>query len=204
MDAMMQAGVILIGYAVLIVVIIGAVLILIRKTQDKKETEENEETWQEKVLRERQAQYDENQRQRRQSQVDNKIDHHVEHFYQQYGEEWIKNASKSRLAMAIDEMLGDPLINSSRAQRVQRTLAAAVLETVLEREGKTIRQQQAVSREGSQTGIVVDPMLAVDIVDTASALAADADYTNDLDVAEEIDDFDADDLGDMDVDLDID
>ena len=51
-------------------------------------------------------------------------------------------------------------------------------------------------------------MLAADIVDTAQALAADADYTNDLDGVDEVDDFDTDDLDDVDdvddIDLDID
>ena len=89
--------------------------------------------------------------------------------------------------------------------RGQRTLAAAVLETVLARKMETVRQRQAAPPEGTQAGIVVDPMIAVDIVDTAQALAADADYTNDLDGAKEVDDFDADDLDDIDdIDIDVD
>lgn len=147
-----------------------------------------------------------------QRQVDDKVDREVKRLYAQYGEEWINNAGRSRLAMAIDEMLGPAPRRDSNAARAQRTLASAILETVLERKGETVRQQQAASGEDSQGGIVVDPMLAVDIVDTAEALAADVNYTNDLDGADDVDDFDADDLDhiddiddiDADVDLDLD
>ena len=133
--------------------------------------------------------------------VDDKINKEVDRFYKHYGEDWINKAGKSRLALAIDEMLGPTPRRNSNAARAQRTLAAAILETVLERKRETIRQQQAASREDSQAGIVVDPMLAVDIVDTAQALAADADHVNDLDGADDLDDFD--DI-DTDVDLDLD
>ena len=138
-----------------------------------------------------------------QRQVDDKVDREVKRLYAQYGEEWINNAGRSRLAMAIDEMLGPAPRRDSNAARAQRTLASAILETVLERKGETIRQQQTASREDSQAGIVVDPMLAADIVDTAQVLAADADYTNDIDSADDVDDFEADDIDDVD-DLDID
>lgn len=141
---------------------------------------------------------------KQQTQVDNQVDDQVERLYKRYGEEWINNAGRSRIAMAIDEMLGPAPRGNSNAARAQRTLAAAILETVLERKGETIRQQQAVSREDSQAGIVVDPMLAADIVDTAQPLAADADHTNDLDSAEEVDGFDVDDLDDIDMDVDLD
>ena len=143
-----------------------------------------------------------------QQRIDSQVDIQVKRLYAQYGEEWVNNAGRSRIAMAIDEMLGPAPRKNSNAARAQRTLAAAVLETVLERKGETIRQQQAASREGSQAGIVVDPMLAVDIVDTAQALAADMDYTNDLDGTDDIDDYDTDDLDDIDdiddIDVDVD
>ena len=139
---------------------------------------------------------------RQQVQVDSKIALGVKHLYEHYGEEWINNAGRSRLAMAIDEMLGPASRRNSNAARAQRTLAAAILETVLERKGETVRQQQAASQEDSQAGIVVDPMLAADIVDTAQAFTADTDYTNDIDGADDVDDFD--DIDDIDVDVDLD
>lgn len=140
-----------------------------------------------------------------QQRIDSQVDIQVKRLYAQYGEEWVNNAGRSRIAMAIDEMLGPAPRKNSNAARAQRTLAAAVLETVLERKGETIRQQQAVSGEGSRAGIVVDPMLAVDIVDTAQALAADMDYTNDLDGTDDIDDYDTDDIDDIDdIDVDVD
>lgn len=144
-----------------------------------------------------------------QQRIDSQVDTQVKRLYAQYGEEWVNNAGRSRIAMAIDEMLGPTPIRNSNVARAQRTLASAILETVLEHKGETICQQQAASREDSQARIVVDPMLAVDIVDTAEALAASA-ITNDLDGADDVDDFetdnidDIDDVDDIDIDVDLD
>lgn len=142
---------------------------------------------------------------KQQTQIDNQVDIQVRHLYAQYGEEWINKAGRSRLAMAIDEMLGPAPRRDPNASRAQRTLAAAVLETVLARKIETVRQQQGASQEGQESGIVVDPMLAADVVDTAVALTEDAHYINEVDDVGDIDDTDLDDIDDVDdVDLDID
>ena len=147
--------------------------------------------------------------QQQQEQVDDQVDTVVERLYERYGEEWINNAGRSRLSMAIDEMLGPSPRRNSNAARAQRTLAAAVLETVLARKIETARQQQDTrqsgSSEGAQMGIVADPTLAADVATTMVDLTANAEHIDDLNDVDDLDDLDADDLDDVDdVDLDVD
>lgn len=90
--------------------------------------------------------------QKQQARVDDKVDEVVERFYERYGEEWINEAGRSRLTMAIDEMLEAAPSRNSNAARTQRTLAAAVLETVLARKMEEVRQQQGTRQTGSAEG----------------------------------------------------
>ena len=97
-----------------------------------------------------------------------------------------------------------PLQERIRMQHAhKRTLAAAVLETVLTRKMETVRQQQGTHQTepqgGTQVGIVVDPTLAADIVATADALAEDVDHINDVD---DVDTDDIDNVDDLDLDID--
>ena len=187
-------------FFIIFIIIVFTLAVRSNKPRTLKEVRERKSQKAE-LQRQQHAREEELQRQQ-QTKVDDKVDREVKRLYKHYGEEWINNAGRSRLAMAIDEMLGPAPRRDSNAARAQRTLAAAVLETVLARKMETVRQQQGASEEGQQTGIVVDPMLAADIVDTAVALTEDAHYINEVDDVGDIDDTDLDDIDDVDLDID--
>ena len=155
------------------------------------------------------------QQRRQQVQVDSKIALGVKHLYEHYGEEWINNAGRARLALAIDEMFGPVRLKNSmlmpvwlrnHTAREQRTLAGAILEAVLERKAEIARrrkmehQQQVRHQIGSleepQVGLHVDMTLAENPVVTEDVSTEDEDYytedSNDVDGIDDVDDVDLD------------